>query len=174
MKKNLPFLLLMACLLAVAVLAGFKICTIARDYRAGEDAAEALQQYVQLPTQPPETQPRCTEAAPMPEQTLPAPTEPPVVYPEVDFDALKEKNEEIIAWIYIPDTNINYPVVQGEDNRKYLNVMPDGTPHFSGSIFMDYRCEADFSDPHTILYGHNHRTAVYPRPAEGRHHQRIR
>ena len=155
MKKNLPFVLVMACLLAIAVLAGFKICAIVRDYRTGEDTAEALQQYIQLPTQPPETQPREAEAAPMPEETLPAPTEPPVVYPEVDFAALQEKNTDIIAWIYIPDTNINYPMVQGEDNRKYLNVMPDGTPHFSGSIFMDYRCEADFSDPHTILYGHN-------------------
>ncbi len=73
----------------------------------------------------------------------------------VDFQYLSEKNPDIMAWVYCPGTPINYPVVRGEDNDYYLNRLFDGTVNKSGSIFADYRNMVDFSDPHTIIYGHN-------------------
>ena len=74
---------------------------------------------------------------------------------KIDFDVLKEMNEDIIGWIRFDKNGINYPVLQGRDNEEYLHILPDKTKNASGSIFMDYLCSSDFTDSHTILYGHN-------------------
>ena len=74
---------------------------------------------------------------------------------DVDFEYLQEKNEDVMAWVYCPGTPINYPVVRGDDNDYYLNRLLDGTVNKSGSIFADCRNMVDFSDAHTIIYGHN-------------------
>jgi len=73
----------------------------------------------------------------------------------VDFEALWETNPDIKAWIYLEEANISYPVVQGETNEEYLYTSVKGTANSGGSIFMDSYNSADFSDPHTIVYGHN-------------------
>ncbi|MBE6919531.1 MAG: class B sortase [Ruminococcaceae bacterium] len=74
---------------------------------------------------------------------------------EVDFEAVSELNDDIVAWIYCPNTKINYPIVQGRDNDYYLYRLLDGTWNNNGTIFMDYQNSADFSDPNTLIYGHN-------------------
>ena len=73
----------------------------------------------------------------------------------VDFSKLKEKNSEIIGWIYIPNTEIHYPVLQGKDNEKYLKKSAIGKNNRAGSIFMDYRNNSNLLDDNTIIYGHN-------------------
>lgn len=73
----------------------------------------------------------------------------------VDFEALKKINREIIAWIRIPDTGIDYPVVQGADNEYYLKHTFKKTEHVAGSIFLDKDNSPDFSNRKSILYGHN-------------------
>lgn len=74
---------------------------------------------------------------------------------EVDFDALREISSDVIAWIYCPDTQINYPVVQGSDNIYYLSHLMDDSYNVNGTIFMDYRGKTDFSDVNNIIYGHH-------------------
>ena len=73
----------------------------------------------------------------------------------VDFAVLQSENPDIVAWIYCEDTPINYPVAQGEDNQYYLRRLTDGSYNSSGTIFMDFRNAADFSDHNTLVYGHN-------------------
>lgn len=73
----------------------------------------------------------------------------------VDFEALWEENEDIVAWIYCPDTPINYPVLQANDNDYYLRRLLNGEYNIAGTIFMDYRNSSDFSDYNTMIYGHN-------------------
>ena len=73
----------------------------------------------------------------------------------VDFSILQAENEDIIAWIYCEDTPINYPIVQSEDNSYYLRRLTDGSWNMAGTLFLDYRCKADFSDSTSIVYGHN-------------------
>ena len=63
--------------------------------------------------------------------------------------------DDMVAWITIDDTNIDYPVMQGENNMEYLNINPYGEYSLSGSIFLDSRNDADFSDEYSILYGHH-------------------
>lgn len=76
----------------------------------------------------------------------------------VDWDALRASNSDIVAWIYIPGTNIDYPVVQGKDNDEYLHTDFYGTKNAIvsvGSIFLDYQNAKDFSDANNVLYGHH-------------------
>lgn len=76
----------------------------------------------------------------------------------VDWEALKEINEDIIGWVYFTGLpQISYPVLQAEDNAYYVNRTYDLSSDDSraGSIFMDYRMASDFSSPYSIIYGHN-------------------
>lgn len=75
--------------------------------------------------------------------------------PKIDFDGLRAINGDIVAWIRIPGIEVDYPVVQGEDNEHYLHYTFDGKENIAGSIFLDYRNRADFTDGKVILYGHN-------------------
>ncbi len=73
----------------------------------------------------------------------------------VDFESLWDINPDIKGWIYLEALDISYPVVQGETNDDYIYTSVKGTANNGGSIFMDYRNGDDFSDPHTLIYGHN-------------------
>ncbi len=66
-------------------------------------------------------------------------------------------NSDYIGWIEVPGTNINHPIVLGRDNDFYLrrNFNRERIRH--GSIFMDYRNKPDYSDNHTVIYGHSMR-----------------
>lgn len=68
---------------------------------------------------------------------------------------LRALNPDVVAWLRVDDTRIDYPVVQGEDNNRYVNTDVFGKYALSGSIFLDYRNAADFSNPNSILYGHH-------------------
>lgn len=74
---------------------------------------------------------------------------------KIDFTGLQKMNPDVIGWIESEGSPIDYPVVQGNDNSYYLTHMYDGTKNKSGSIFMDYRNKNNFSDRHTVIYGHN-------------------
>lgn len=105
-------------------------------------------------------------APPMPQTppTSPAePSQPDAPAPElpdnpVDFATLQEQYPHLVAWIQVPDTNINYAVMQsGSDVPEdfYLTHNEKGEKKRSGSIYIQRYNHADFSDPNTILYGHN-------------------
>jgi sortase B len=71
------------------------------------------------------------------------------------FKIASNYSESLIGWIYLANSEIDYPVVQGNDNQYYLHHAPDGTPNELGTIFLDYHCSYDFSDKQNILFGHN-------------------
>ncbi|KXT75617.1 NPQTN specific sortase B [Streptococcus sp. DD10] len=71
------------------------------------------------------------------------------------FSKLQSMNPEVRGWISIYDTQIDYPIVQSQDNIKYLDHNAVGDYVVTGSIFMDYRCNPDFTDFNTIIYGHH-------------------
>ncbi len=73
----------------------------------------------------------------------------------VDFAALQKVNPDVVGLIYQKDTIINYPIMHGSDNDQYLHSDINKKYSVSGSIFMDYRNSADFSDFNTIVYGHH-------------------
>jgi len=77
--------------------------------------------------------------------------------PYVNFELLNEIFPGIVAWIKLDGTPIDYPVMQTTDNEFFLDHLIDGTPHRSGSIFLDYRNRSNFLDRSILIYGHETR-----------------
>lgn len=74
----------------------------------------------------------------------------------LDWDLMKETNQDIYAWIYIPGTNVDYPVVQHpDDNSYYLDHNLDGSGGYPGCIFTENYNTKDFKDKNTVIYGHD-------------------
>ncbi len=75
---------------------------------------------------------------------------------EPDWNLMKETNKDIYAWIYIPGTNVDYPIVQHpDDNGYYLNHNLDGSEGYPGCIFTENYNTKDFKDKNTVIYGHD-------------------
>lgn len=75
---------------------------------------------------------------------------------DIDFEQLEEINDELYAWIYVPGTKIDYPVAQSEtDDSYYLKYNFKKEPEFAGCIYTEKYNKKDFSDPNTVMYGHN-------------------
>jgi len=72
------------------------------------------------------------------------------------FKELQTINPEIIAWLTVYGTNIDYPVAHSpESNTKYVNTDAMGWYSLSGALFLDRNCKRDFSDFNSIIYGHH-------------------
>ena len=81
--------------------------------------------------------------------------EPGDVLPILTYDEARQQNRDVIGWISIPGTSIDYPVVRTDDNEFYLNhnVLKEESKH--GAIFMDFRNADRGQQKHIILYGHD-------------------
>lgn len=87
--------------------------------------------------------------------------------PTVDFAALTAQNPEIVGWIQIPGTQVNYPVAQHADNDYYLNHSFLGRDDDFGSIFLDCRSSSALADRVTVIYGHHLKNgAMFARVAD--------
>lgn len=95
----------------------------------------------------------CIEADPMP-QISDTPAEK--LENPIDFDELIAQNPDIYAWLYVPGTNVNQPVLQSAvDDLYYLDHDRTGAPSSVGAVFSQSMNALDFSDPVTVLYGHD-------------------
>ena len=126
-----------------------QIYRLLKDYGEGESSYTEIEQYVWVEEAPEDSGDEEQNGSQSGEG------EPDLRWPAVDFDALSEINSDIVAWIYIEDTEINYPVVQGTDNQYYLKRLFNGKWNGSGCIFLDSRNSADLSERHSIIYGHH-------------------
>ena len=122
-------------------------------YQVGSKTYDDLAQevVVKKQTKTPQPSPLSTPESVLPEADA-QPKEPLL---EVDFEMLQSINSHTVAWISSENEEINYPVVQGEDNSYYLNHLFDGTENKNGTIFMDRRNLPTFEDRNTLIYGHN-------------------
>lgn len=74
----------------------------------------------------------------------------------IDFVSLKQENPDIYAWVYVPGTDVNLPVLQSATNDfLYLDHNKDGEYAVEGAIYTEMANSTDFTDPVTVLYGHN-------------------
>lgn len=85
--------------------------------------------------------------------------------PDVDFKALWEINTDVCAWISVPGTQVDYPVLRREEAQNpyddyYLQHTAEKTAGLPGAIYMEPCNAADFSDANTVLYGHNMRNGT--------------
>lgn len=78
--------------------------------------------------------------------------------PVVDWAGLREMNPDIVGWLQVPGTVVNYPVYQSGNNDYYLNHAPDHSYSIGGSVFLDFEDKAPgMEDSQTIVYGHHMR-----------------
>ncbi|MCR5255866.1 MAG: class B sortase [Acetatifactor sp.] len=78
---------------------------------------------------------------------------------EIDWDELKNTNTDVYAWVYVPGTDVDYPVLQHPtDDSYYLNHTIEGKKGLPGCIMTELYNKKDFSDPLTVIYGHNMRS----------------
>lgn len=142
MRKNTVQKIIISILVIVIIISALNILKILHDYNTADDANSDLQERFVTTLEPTSQQ----EKTPQPKLQAPI---------EIDFDALLNENEDIIGWIYCPDTPINYPVVQGTDNNEYLRSDLYGKYLISGTVFVDYRNGNIGEDRNYIIYGHN-------------------
>lgn len=120
---------IMACLVIIMLFSGWKIYTIVKEYRDSQSAYDKIA-----------GQSRNGEFT-----------------GDIDFEALRKINPDVVGWIYYKDTIIDYPIVKGDDNDKYLYTMFDGTYGGFGTLFVDAITENPFKQFNTIVYGHHMR-----------------
>ena len=146
-RRRIPIVLIVALILCLGmvIFCGSQLAGIFLEYKEGTDEYDDLRKYV--------------------EEELPE-----VAYGEredadigeegerrlrIDLEALRSENKDVVGWIEIPDTEISYPLMQGDDDAYYLKHTFSGNTNSAGSIFIEALNSPDFTDLHTIIYGHN-------------------
>lgn len=138
MKQKLGVVRIVAlCALAALFLySGYQLMNYYRQQQKADDLYTSVQQAV------------------TPAPTAPSSADSGQVPVTVDFGRLLATCEDVVGWLHIPHTPINYPVVQGEDNDVYLHRLLNGDDNTAGSLFVDYR-NTDVEDSNYIIYGHS-------------------
>ena len=146
------FLGLCICLFLFSV---WKLASIFMGYHSGEKEYDDLRQYVLSEPADAEnttTADDTTENTEGEEDTAAATSSR---MERIDLASLKAINAEAVGWIEIPGTEISYPLVHTSDNTYYLTHTFKRQENKSGSIFIETSNAANFTDLHTIIYGHN-------------------
>ena len=73
----------------------------------------------------------------------------------LSLEKLRDQNPETIGWLFIEGTDMDYPLVQTDNNVKYVNTSVFGEFSLTGALFLDFRNNSDFSDILSVIYGHN-------------------
>ena len=158
MKKKWLYI----CLLAVLVSGVFMIVRrelgIRQSERDNADAVQVagLEKETEPTTAPPATEPATeppTEPEPETEPLPPLPEEAAQLA-DLDLEALQAENPDVVGWILIPGTEVNYPLMQGEDNQYYLDHTWKKEYSAAGSIFMECQNDPSLEGFHTLIYGH--------------------
>ena len=145
MRKKIGIIIAVVCGLLAAAALAYLIVTIASRSKAEEDYSRLASSYASGAT--------ADETAAPSEETTESLIENPI-----DFASLKQENSDTVGWITVPDTNVNYPVLQSwVDDNFYIDHGFDREYSFPGAIYMQLCNRPGFSDRVTVLYGHNMR-----------------
>ena len=143
----------------------YRINKIAEEARLNYEKAISQKKPSPLPTNTPipAIMPTVTESpepSPTPTQTLtPTPT-PKVIQPEFEELRAMYSNDDIIGYLKIAGTSIDYPVTHSGDNSYYLHYDINKNASSAGWIFMDYENDIELDDPNIVIYGHNMRKDI--------------
>lgn len=153
-KKNALIVLMIVAIIAF-IGSGIYIVRYYKNQETARIALEELQKEKEL--QEERMQSEQTEKVETEKQdSKNAGKEEKVVEIPVDFKALQAQNPDVYAWISIPGTAIDYPILQSaDDNSYYLNHTIDKAEGLPGSIYTENLNAQDFTDNNTVIYGHN-------------------
>lgn len=167
-KKRVIWIAFAVILVLICAFSGWRAWTLYLDYKAANDAYDSLAaahtriEFEKVGGWDPDTQHGSNQSGD-PDDDLDGRVTgvAGVDFPALDPDhrSLYELNPDYMGWVLIDDDisniHISYPFVQGETNDTYLKTTIEGEKNAAGSVFVDYNTPGDFSDRHTILYGHN-------------------
>ena len=143
-------------------IAGFGLYGIYQDYKVGDDIySQAEDEFVQIHTPASEEEPdvdtnEVTEETTETESTEPeGPKGPWYEMATVNVAGLQAQYPDVVGWLFFEDGLISYPIMHSFSNDTYLYTAYNGTESIGGSIFVEATNSGDFSDTHTIIYGHN-------------------
>lgn len=155
-RKPVYLFLTVICVLAAVLCLGIYV-----NYRVSLERQSAKREELEVIVEP---KPSVEDIPTEEEQELPEPeTEEPVdlsMYnipeKELDFSALQEENEDIYAWLLIPETNVDEPVLQHpEELDYYLGHNVDGSEGYPGCLYTQFLNSKNWDDFNTVIYGHN-------------------
>ena len=132
--KNIIIFLLFIIFVSVMIFSGMKIFNWVKENKESSDITKEIQNFVSTD-----------------ENTNTADNY------KVDFESLKKKNPDTVAWLKVKGTNIEYPVVKTNDNEYYMTHSFDKSKNSAGWIFMDYRNKLKGKNENMVIYGHNRR-----------------
>lgn len=136
-KGNVVSNIILVIAIIIFIYAGFNLWQIFSEYDKGTSEYESIQDLAIM-------------------EVMPSATEDDLPIFRVDFNVLKGINSDVIGWIRFEEpSQINYPIVRGVDNAKYLTTTFEGNYNSAGTLFADMANSDDFSDPNTFIYGHN-------------------
>ncbi len=159
-KKPIWIVILILCIAVVIAAAIFLI----NYYRPPVEEGISRNDFTEAPTTAAATEEISTQPPTVPPTEAPSlnhygqkTAAVPEDWSSLNFDELMEKNPDIYAWLYVPGTNIDYPVCQSLDGNDdfYLDHNIYREYQFSGTIYSQTMNSRDFSDRVTVLYGHN-------------------
>lgn len=143
--------MLLGLLAVLFVVSGTLTVRQLRDYQAGEQAYDLAEEIATQTTPEPAPTPEPTA---IPEEVPESPEEDVQKLMNLNLEKLRKTNEDVLGWICIPTSEINYPLLRVRDNNEYLRRAWDGSDNNVGCIFLECRNSHDFSDFNTIIYGH--------------------
>lgn len=130
MRKKLIAISVLACSLLAMLFSFFNIVNWMEDNKKTKERIEIVQEVTKIEINPVST------------------------FLSVDFTELSKINDEVVAWIKVPETSVNYPVVKHKDNSYYLTHSYDKSFNYAGWIYTDYRNDIDDLVSNNIIYGH--------------------
>ncbi|GMX61642.1 class B sortase [Paenibacillus elgii] len=141
--------------LGLMLFSGYELAGIFRSYHDNRTVmAEAQRLYGNAEPQPPLTEATKLSGDAIEAQKREAPQMESPKEARTQFRALFDMNPDVVGWLRIGNTAIDYPVVQGQDNAYYLNRNYKGEESSAGSIFLDFRNDIGKAQPNTVIYGH--------------------
>ncbi len=151
--------------LCVIAVSGFQLFRIFQDYSRSNNEYESIQNEFTTEEVTPAAESKAEPTPSVPAASVPETSEekkpvyedaePPLA---VDWESLRSINPDIVGWIYVDaEPSISYPILKGRDNDQYLHTTFRNESRYAGSIFMDFQNSGDWSDPNTLVYGHNMR-----------------
>lgn len=153
-KKSIPLMVvLVICIVALGI-SIWQLSSIFLEYKAGTDEYDKLHTYVSGdPAEEPEQAAEEADAAEEDGAEEENGSEEQVQ--RVAISELQSQNPDTVGWIQIPGTRISYPLMRTSDDSYYLNHTFSKKVNSAGSIFVETLNSGDFTDLHTIIYGHN-------------------
>lgn len=150
-KREQRYVQMMLGGIAAVIVAAVALIFMWNKYRKEDKAYDEVEEnYVSVVTPKKKEKKKDKKA-----ETVPEPEKQWYDLISVNVGELKAQYGDVVGYIWFEDDSVSYPIMQCNDNEKYLSTSFEGKYAQSGSIFLDWQSSPDFNDAYTLIYGHN-------------------